>query len=946
MAHDQCHSSVEDGKPLHKARTPHELIGAAGAKHWRGLDDLADTGEFRDFLEREFPDGASELLQGSRRTFLKLMGAGVALAGAATMPGCRRPAHEILPYSANVPESIIPGKSLFYATSRPLPGGGAEGLLVETHEGRPTKVEGNPLHPVNQGKSSEWSQASILALYDPDRLKEPEFRRVGKDGEASYVPATWDDFTAWSAKHFTNYDATHGMGLAFVVDKKTSPTRDALRDQIKKRWPDASWIAYDATENTAANAAISAVCGGPATEVLDISKAKIILSLDRDFLHFEPLSLVHARQWGAWRSVMGTKDQMCRLYCAESSFSGTGGSADHRVRVAPSQIPALVVAIAKKLGLSGPLAAGVGAAKVSDAAVDTKFVDAVAEDLAAHRGASLIVVGASQPSWVHALVAGLNSELGNVGQTVKFIPAGADRVSDGAAGLAKLAGQVERGEVKTLVCIETNPAFNAPAALKLEEKLAKAVADKKLTLIVQSVEDSETVEIANWRLNSTTYLESWGDVVAADGTLSAVQPMIAPLYTARSEIETLATILGQKPDGYDLVRSVWSKRTPVDFDKSWRKALWNGVAGNIAGAAMSVSVNHAADIVVNAAAGAAPSATSLDVVFECGLMADGSWANNAWLQELPHTASKVVWDNPAYCSPSTLDALNLTRPDETDKKPHGSLAEVTVGGASMVIAVWPVPGMPDNTLVLPLGNGRRKSGQVGTGVGFNTFLLKPAGAFSASGATVKGKGETYDVSCTQTHGSMEGRAIVRSVDLPAFEKHGDPAVVTTVDTYGRPKRLTLGERLEGGELNHMPANVSAYPNPFNGTRSEPTNEKGAYIDPARAGKLSEHAPYSQRVQWGMSIDLSACSGCNVCTIACQAENNIPVVGKFEVNKGREMQWIRVDRYFTGRSRDNPSGMVFQPVACVHCENAPCEVVCPVNATVHGPEGNNYMVYNR
>ena len=655
---------------MHAPRTPHELVGAAGSgkKHWRGLEDLADSDNFRDFLEREFQGGQSEALEGTRRTFLKLMGAGVALAGAATMPGCRRPEHNILPYSAKVPESIIPGKSLYYATSRPLPGGGAEGLLIETHEGRPTKVEGNPLHPVNQGKSSEHSQASILALYDPDRLKEPEFRRVGKDGKATYVPATWDDFSAWSAKHFAGFDATHGAGLAFIVDKKSSPTRDAVRDRIKKRWPDASWIAYDAIENAAANAAITAVCGGAASEVLDISKARTIVSLDRDFLHFEPLSLVYARQWGAWRSVLTAKDQMCRLYVAESAFTGTGGSADHRIRVAPSQIPALAVAIAKKLGVSGPLDAGIGSAKVNVAGVDVKFVNAVAEDLIKDKGASLFLVGASQPAWVHALAAGINSVLGNVGQTVKYIPVDAERTSDGAAALAKLAGQVERGEIKTLVCIDTNPAYNAPAALKLEEKITAAVA-KGMWLIAQSVEDSETVEIANWRLNSTTYLESWGDVVAADGTISPVQPMIAPLYQARSEIETLASILGEKPDGYELVRSTWKKRTDSgDFEKSWRQALWNGVAGNAGGTAMSVNANRAATMIVDAAAGAAPSATSLDVVFEAGLMADGRWANNAWLQELPHASSKVVWDNPAYCSPGTLDALKLSRPDMTDKE--------------------------------------------------------------------------------------------------------------------------------------------------------------------------------------------------------------------------------------------------------------------------------------
>ncbi|MFT3686524.1 MAG: 4Fe-4S dicluster domain-containing protein [Phycisphaerales bacterium] len=372
------------------------------------------------------------------------------------------------------------------------------------------------------------------------------------------------------------------------------------------------------------------------------------------------------------------------------------------------------------------------------------------------------------------------------------------------------------------------------------------------------------------------------------------------------------------------------------------------MAGNVAGQPASVNANRAADIIVSAAAGAAPTASSLDVVFEVGLMGDGRWANNAWLQEKPHTASRVVWDNPAYCSPGTLDALKLSRPDETAKKAHGELVEITLNGEKMVIAVWPVPGMAENTLVLPLGNGRRKTGQVGTGVGFNTFLVKPAGAFSASVHKIEAKGDTYNISCTQTHGSMEGRAIVRAIDLAAFRTHGDKPFRDVVDAYGRKKTLSLGEQLEGSELAEMPALVGAYKNPFNGGQRDAHDEPGKYLDSARADKRLEATTpaYSRRVQWGMSIDLSSCTGCNVCTVACQAENNIAVVGKAEVNKGREMHWIRVDRYFTGESRDNPTGMVFQPVACVHCENAPCEVVCPVNATVHGPEGNNYMVYNR
>jgi MoCo/4Fe-4S cofactor protein with predicted Tat translocation signal len=957
MGHDQCHSSAEEGKPLHSQRPELEAVGTTGQKYWRGLEELADTRDFRDFLEREFPAGASELSGTGRRNFLKLMGASVALAGAATLPGCRRPEHKILAYSARVPENVIPGKPLYYASSMPLPGGGAEGLLITTNEGRPTKIEGNPLHPINQGKSSVWSQASILNLYDPDRLKNPEFRR---DGQAEHVDATWDDFAAWSTRHFSQFDATKGAGLALIVEKKTSPTRDRLRDALKAKWPQATFIAYDATENTHQQDGLKAACGAAAVEVLDLSKAKTIVSFDRDFVQGEPMSLVYARDLAASRRMLKSADTMSRLYVLESMFTSLGSMADHRAALSPSQISAAFAMLARKLAgalgtaLSSGLAGAVSGLKGEVAGID-KMIDAIAADLLASRGASVLVAGRSQPAWVHALCAALNTALNAsaaASAPVKYVATDAELAVDSARQLAQLRKDVESGKITTLVCIETNPLFNGPDGLGLEKAIESQTGSKKTTLITLNIDDNETVHASTWRLNAAHYLEAWNDATTFGGTLSVVQPMIAPLYAGRSDIELLALIIGQPAAGYDLVRATWQARlklTGEAFEKAWRRTLWDGLAGVTAQPqALSVDGNRVGELVVQARIAAAPTPTALEASFFVGHMGDGRWINNAWLQELPEPASRTCWDNAGFVSPATLKALGLDGTDYTDKKPDGPLVKLKVDGREMTIVLWAVPGVADNTVVLPVGWGRRVTGLVGMGTGFDCFAFKPASQWVVPGVAVENLRDRFIVASTQLHGSMEGRALLRQMDMAAMVKHGDKPFKEEKDTYGRMKRLSLAEQLSGSELTHMPAGVSAYVNPYNASKSDVAKAApGSHYDPQRAGKQDGTTPvYAQRAQWGMSIDLGSCTGCNVCTIACQAENNIPVVGKAEVIKGREMQWIRIDRYFVGDDRNAPEAMAFQPVACVHCENAPCEVVCPVNATVHGPEGHNYMVYNR
>lgn len=969
MSMDQCHSTVGQLPAAKPRQTPHELVGANGRAYWRGLDDAADTPEFRDWLEREFPAGASMINGETRRTFLKLMGASVALAGAATIPGCRRPDHKIMAFSREVPEDVIPGKPVYYATSMPLPGGGAEGLLVETHEGRPTKVEGNPNHPINRGKSSLWSQASILELYDPDRLKDPVYVPSGAD-----VPRSWKDFAVWSKQHFARLAERRGEGLVFIVERKTSPALAVMRSRVEERFPKARWFYYDPAGADSAIEGSTLAFGKPVRESLRLENADVIVTLDRDLLLHDDggNALANARGFGARRRVVSGADGMNRLYAVESAWTVTGSKADHRVRLAPSQVGVFAVALAKELvrqGLknAGPLADAVNRAPAASG-VDQKMVSAIARDLLAQRpGRTLIAAGPTQSAEVHALVAALNVALGNAGSTVNYRPMTAAESMTADEAINGASSALASG-AETVVCIGVNPVYDAPAGAKFAEMFARAK-----ERIVASVGDNETVAAATWKLPLAHFLESWGDTEAADGTLAPIQPMIAPLFGAKGELELLAMLAGEESlDGYEIVRTVYRSRVGgadagAGFEGWWRRALHNGVfeQGEAPAAGGLAGVQGGAASVMGRAAAAigkwesprAPGENSLDVVFSIGNVGDGRFANCSWLQELPDPLSKIVWDNAAMVSPATARRLGIEQTDPTDKKPKGRMVKVTVNGASMTIAAWAVPGIADDTVVLPLGYGRTVCGHVGTGVGFNAYpLASGRNRRTARGAEVVRTtvgAPWYNISTTQSHGSMEGRAIVREADIAAWAAYGDDPFKglsaeekkrLTIDPYGQERQLNFAERM--GELAHAPANVNAYTNPQRGLKDPPVIG-GPKPTAAPSGETGTPPDFAKNPQWGMSIDQTLCTGCNVCTIACQAENNIPVVGKIEVNKGREMHWIRVDRYFTGHDRNDPNPEVaHQPVACVHCENAPCETVCPVNATVHGPEGMNYMVYNR
>ncbi len=983
MAHDQCPSTTK-GENKKPSREELEALrrgagGVPGRRLWRSAEEFAGAPEFDEWLHREFPAGASELAGQSgsetRRTFLKLVGASMALAGAAMVPGCRRPDHKILAYSKNVPEDIIPGKPLYYATSMARPDGGAEGLLVETHEGRPTKIEGNPLHPTSRGKSSAWAQASILSLYDPDRLKEPR----------SEVPATirleptWDTFREWAKDHFAPYASGGGDGLAVLCGKVSSPSLAGQREALRRAYPRARFVAYSATDTTSMVEGTRAAFGAPMRECLNITKAgtRVIVALDRDFLYHEADEVMNARAFAAARQVLGVKDDMVRLYVAESGHSVTGAQADHRVRLAPSRIAGFAVELARFIL---PKLAQPGAESVTRALADVKVPDGAdmsegevsarrvleecAKDLLApeNRGKSLVVAGPSLPAPVHALVIALNSALGNIGASVGYRPMSEEDATDSGAALAGLAKAMNDGAVRTLVCMGVNPLYDAPGSTGFADAWKKV-----RTTITLSVDATETAAASTWSLNGAHFLESWGDTIASDGTVAPVQPMIAPLYEpAMSELEFTALLAGKdfgaKIDGYAILRASWQKLLGgMDVDRKLRRALHDGivVGSGTPATAPAVRFDGVAGVLAGLRVGEAPTAQGLEVSFAVGHPQDGRYANISWLQELPEVGTRTVWDNPALISPATAEALSLTplaysreTPSnvyDVPRYPEAAVADLKLNGRTVRIPVWILPGMADNVVQLTVGYGRETCGLVGDGVGVNVYPLREAGAWSGRGASLSATGERHMIASTQNHWSMAGRtSIVRVVDLPAWQKHGE-SVREAMDTFyangDKVGKLNFAEQL--GELSHTPPNLSIYVNPYNRSLGDADPKNIEPGNPDGPAYQRNTAPvFAKGPQWGMTIDLNTCTGCGACTIACQAENNIPVVGKKETAKGREMTWIRVDRYFTGEDMDSPGAMLHQPVACVQCENAPCEVVCPVNATTHGPEGINYMVYNR
>jgi len=873
--------------------------------YWRSLAQIEERPEFRASLEREFPEGASELPEGvSRREMMMLLGASLSLAGLA---GCRRPAEEIVPF-VTAPEEIVPGIPRYYATTMPFRRS-AYGLIVESHEGRPTKIEGNPSHPSTLGASSSLVQASVLGLYDPDRSQSVTQRGARK---------SWSDFvTAWGQLSEA-HNADGGAGLAVLSESFSSPTLARLASELRARYPRLQWATYDAVSDESRLAGLRQATGRDLDLMLRFDRASVILALDADPLLTDPEMIRHARGFADGRRAGASGGAMNRLYVVEGVYSLTGAMADHRLRLESRQIAPFLAALAARLappaaGAASPAGAGV-------AGVDPRWIDALAKDLLANRGKGLIVAGERQPAAVHAAVCALNTYLGNAGTTVSYYET-RDAALPSVSSLASLVSAMNAGAVQTLVVLGGNPVFDAPADLDFASAMAKV---PRSIALGHSVD--ETSSRTEWHIPRAHYLESWGDARAVGGTLSVVQPLILPLFGGRTPVEVLGLMVGGKErPGYDIVRETWNPILGAgEFDRTWNRVLHDGLlpdselpevvpaltAQPLAELARSIGGGSGAN-----GSGGAPggSGGGLEVVFlPSASLHDGRFANNGWLQELPDSLTKLTWDNPALVSPKTADTLGLVSED---------LIRVDYAGRSLELPVWILPGMADGVVALTLGYGRSHAGRIGSGVGFNAFSVRSSRAPGFdSGVSLTRLAGTYPLSATQDHGSMEGRPIVRESTLAEL----------------RSSTAAGAERAESPQGEGAPAT------------GHPEGEVGALgvfaEEPEHFSLWKEHA-YDQGPQWGMTIDLNSCIGCNACMTACQSENNIPVVGKIEVKRQREMHWVRVDRYFSGDPSGSPE-VVFQPVPCMHCEDAPCEQVCPVAATVHDQQGLNVMVYNR
>ena len=841
-----------------------QIAQTKGPEYWRSLEELAGSSEFQEMLHREFPKGASEWLDAvSRRGFLKLMGASLAMAG---MTACtKQPLEPIVPY-VRQPEELIPGRPMFYATAFTL-GGYASPVLVESHLYRPTKIEGNDQHPASLGGTDVFAQASILEMYDPDRSQ-----TIAYLGDVR----TWGAFLEAIRGPLSAQKAVQGAGIRILTGTVSSP---ALADQLRsvlKLYPQAQWHVYEPVNRDNVLEGAKMAFGQPVETQYRLENADVIVSLDADFLYAGfPGNTRYVRDFAKRRNPDAGK--MSRLYVAESTPSSTGAKADHRLPLIAASFDGLVRFLAEVVGVRGQ-----GAGTSMD---HESFAAHVVRELMAHQGSSVVIAGDHQSPAIHALAHAMNAKLGNVGKTVFYTdPVDANPVNQ-TDSIKDLVADMRAGKVDMLFIMGGNPAYDAPADLAFADALKNTNIPMRVHL---GLYQDETAELCQWHVNQAHYLESWGDARAYDGTVSIVQPLIAPLYGGKSVYELTAMLSGQaEATGHDVVQGYWRKQHPgADFDSFWRKSLHDGWIAGTTFTPKSVNLKPALF---------PPSPVSDEKSIEINFrrdpsIYDGRFSNNGWLQELPKPMSKMTWDNPVLVGPAMAARLGLKTED---------LIKLELNGKKLTAPVWIQAGHPDNSVTVFLGYGRRRAGRAGTGAGFDMYQLRhSATPWFTTGVDITKAGGTYKLASTQGYQTMDtpegARPQVRSASLEEYRR--EPDFAKEEET---PTELTLYK-----------------PYPY------------------------EKEPYA----WGMAIDLNACVGCNNCIVACQSENNIAVVGKEQVVLGRHMHWLRVDAYYQG-DRDNPKAY-FQPVPCMQCENAPCEVVCPVGATVHSSEGLNDMVYNR
>ncbi len=965
------------------------ILQKEGKDYWRSVEEFVDAPEFEEFVKREYPAHAEEWEDGlSRRNFIKVMGASLAFAG---LTGCViQPAEKIVPY-VRQPEEIVPGKPLFYATAMTL-GGIATGLLARSYEGRPTKIEGNPDHPGSLGATDVRAQAALLDMYDPDRSQEITYRGN---------PTTWENFIVQLRAKINENRVDGGAGIRFLTETITSPTLIAQFKQIFSELPNAKLYQYEPVNKDNAMAGAKMAFGSPVHTIYKFDQAARILSLDDDI--FSSFNVRYMKDYAKGRAYSEEKKDINRLYTVETTVTLTGAKSDHRLSAKPSQMPEIARAIAAALGVSGATSTG---ANLSPQA--TQWVQVMAKDLLANRGKSVVTVGDNQSPMVHALGHAMNAALGNVGTTLTYaepFQPNADTLQ--IDGLRQLTGEIDGGAVKMLVILGGNPVYNTPADLKLN---ADRINKIPLRVHLSQYAD-ETSEICHWHIPEKHFLEMWSDTRAYDGTVSIVQPLIAPLYDGKSSHEVAQLFVRENFDkkDYDIVKEFWQRQgfagaskatttataasngatmsnsdariqsapntsqmsaptsasgaartrtespaqnsasaqtagnggqngatnngaqnqgsvvTPRttaaiapaaagNFDDNWRRVVHDGLVPNSAATAKSVSVSNG---FLSQSAIAPANNGSLEIaILPDPSVYDGRFTNNGWLQEVPNPISKVTWENVGLISPKTAERLGINQVHRDPKEQNGGELGTTFynthggnlfsdlvtlqfqgGQIEKPVPMWIQPGQPDDVITIYLGYGRTRAGRVGTGLGYNAYDVLKSDAMTFGTGDIPKTGGQGEIASAQTHFNMEGRDLIKVYEV-------DDAAIK-------------GEKYKEEQEEEAGYDTSMYtPFEYNGNK------------------------------WGMTVDLNSCVGCNACVLACQSENNIPVVGKEQVGRGREMHWMRIDAYFGGEDINDPQGPHFQPILCQQCEQAPCETVCPVHATVHSAEGLNDMVYNR
>lgn len=889
-----------------------KLTGTTGRRFWKNLEELSSTPEFDKLMAEEFPRqagsafGVGELVDAvSRRGFLKVMGASMALAGLA---GCtKQPDEPIYPYIKQ-PEDLVLGRPMFFATAHPFPTG-AIPILVKTDAFRPIKIEGNPEHPMSKGKSDAYSQGTLLELYDPDRSKDVRFK-----GHES-------DFGGFQTALLAFANQNAGQGLYFLSETITSPTLAAQWKQVQAAFPQAKLIQWDPINQDSSRAASKAAFGTYVDAQYKLEEADIIVSLDADFLGgiahpgFLPMAAAYAE-----RHRYEEGKPMNRLYVIESMPTVTGFKAEHRLALRPSEIPAFAQALASggSVQLQNPDAAG--------------FLAALSKDLKANNSKVVVIPGEGAPPAVHLAAYQLNQSLGAIGKTVVYTESINPLPSEQLADLKSLVGDIHAGKVQFLVMLGVNPVYAAPADMNFLSLINSIPTTAHLGNLVD-----ETGRETTWHLNKAHYLESWSDARTYDGQITIIQPMIAPLYEGRSAHDVFQSLLpNPQTSAYDLVLA--NARTYIlgDFEAGWRKALHDGW---VAGTTYTAASHTPGAVAAQVPATPVPAGT-MEIAFKHDpSIFDGRYANIGWLQELPKQVTNLSWDNAALVSLATQNKLGVA---------ENEAVELELNGRKVIAPVLAVPGHPDDVITVYLGGGRTDVGRVGAAVGFNAYTLRTSDAPNGAPGVklTRGKG-TYDLCVTKVH-SIEHRGAYAQHDLEkkefdtqgTFSLPGHEAQERGIIRYTTLEEVKKNPKFtEEGTKNETLVNKVGY-----GPEGErPEHDLSFFPNDWRYDKQDQSTKEIQN-KWGMSVDLNSCIGCNACIVSCYAENNIAVVGREQVKVGRNMQWLRIDTYFEG-DLHAPKAF-FQPMMCQHCENAGCEQVCPVGATVHTPEGLNTMVYNR